>query len=102
MQLIQLYLPLYDADGNSFDPDIYQQTKATLTEKFGGLTMYSRSPAKGLWKEDEQSTVKDDIVIYEVIAETLDRPFWTNYKNELKNKFKQDELLIRCSSITII
>jgi hypothetical protein len=101
-QLIQIYLPLYDAQGNSFSEVDYEAVKIKLTEKFGGITMYTRSPATGLWKEDQDKTVKDDIIIYEVVAEGLDQNFWSNYKNELKDKFKQDELLIRCSAITII
>jgi hypothetical protein len=101
-QLIQIYLPIYDAQGKTFSEASYEKIKTKLTEQFGGLTMYTRSPAVGLWKDDPQSTVKDDIVIYEVVAEELDQTFWSNYKNELKDQFKQDELLIRCSAITII
>lgn len=101
-RMIQLYLPLYDPEGKAFPASAYEGIKKELTEKFGGLTMYTRSPAEGLWKENTQKTIKDDILIYEVIARELDQDFWPAYKNKLKKKFNQEELLIRCASIIIV
>lgn len=101
-RMIQLYLPLYDPEGRAFPPSDYDGIKKELTEKFGGLTMYTRSPAIGLWKENAEKIVKDDILIYEVIAPELEQDFWPAYKEKLKKKFKQDEILIRCASIIIV
>jgi len=43
-----------------------------LTERFGGLTVYRRAPAEGVWKLTENHTSRDDIVIFEVMANELD------------------------------
>jgi hypothetical protein len=40
--------------------------------------------------------VKDDIIIYEVLAEALDRGWWGDYKEKLEDIFRQQEILIRC------
>ena len=101
-QLIQIYLPLYDSAGRALPESLFQEVTTVLTERFGGLTKYTRSPAERLWKEDEQKTVKDDILIYEVLAPDLDEMFWQDYKEKLKKQFKQEELLISCASITIV
>jgi hypothetical protein len=101
-QLIQIYLPLYDPAGLALPESLFQEVANVLTERFGGLTKYTRSPAEGLWKEDEQKTVKDDILIYEVLAPNLDESFWQDYKEKLKTQFKQEELLISCASVTIV
>jgi hypothetical protein len=96
--LIELrLLPLYiNNEKNIFPADIFNRIRQELTEKFGGITTYSRSPATSLWKENEENTVKDDIIIYEVLAEALDRDWWGDYKEKLEDIFRQQEILIRC------
>ena len=96
MQLIQILLPLYNNEKNIFPANIFNHIRQELTEKFGGITTYSRSPATGLWKENEENTVKDDIIIYEVLAKALDRNWWGDYKEKLEDIFRQQEILIRC------
>lgn len=101
-KLIQIYLPLTEADGKPFPEKFYQTIKEELTEKFGGLTIYSRSPATGLWKENEDKTVSDEILIFEIMTFGLEEPFWTSYKKKLIKKFRQEEILIRCSTVTLL
>ena len=101
-RLIQVYLPLYDPSGKPLPEKLFENVKTTLTEKFGGLTMYTRAPAEGLWKETEQKTVKDEIVIYEIMCPELDEAFWKDYKAQLKKQFKQEELLISVASIITV
>jgi hypothetical protein len=83
MHLIQLLLPLQDQAGQPFAHDLYDEVRKELVARFGGLTTYSRAPAKGLWKEDRQSIEQDDIVVYEVMADALDRRWWVAYRKEL-------------------
>lgn len=97
MYLIQLLLPLYDNDQNCFPGQLYDEVRTELTEQFGGLTSYMRAPATGLWKEDSSNVVRDDIVIYEIMTEHLQRDWWTRYRLELQKRFAQDLLIIRAT-----
>jgi hypothetical protein len=61
---------------------------------FGGLTAYSPAPAEGFW--DSGSTVKrDDILVAEVMVDSLDRTWWKEYRRELENLFQQDQIVFR-------
>ncbi len=102
MVLIQILLPLYDNDGNLFPQEMYNSVRDELTGQFGGLTTYVRSPARGLWQEEAGKTVQDDIVIYEVMADRLDRSWWLAYREQLRRAFKQEELIIRVSEIELL
>jgi hypothetical protein len=101
-QLIQILLPLYDAEGNIFQAAYYTGIRQALTDKFGGITTYTRSPATGLWKEEAAKTVRDELVIYEVLAPELDRDWWGKYKAGLESTFRQQEILIRAWEVEVL
>src|SRR5688500_12541404 len=101
MYLIQLFLPLYVEKGSVFADELFTAVRAQLTESFGGLTTYSRAPARGFWKEDEKLH-KDDIVVFEVMAEQLDRQWWDGYRQTLEARFRQEKVLIRAQAIEIL
>jgi hypothetical protein len=94
MHLVQLLLPLYGQDGARLPGDLFGSVRTELVGRFGGLTAYSRAPAKGLWA-DEQEVEHDDIVVYEVMVESLDRAWWARYREELTGRFRQKELVVR-------
>jgi hypothetical protein len=98
MHLVQLLLPLKDQDGKPFPRSQYRKIRELLTERFGGLTAYTRAPAEGLWDEGDQVAV-DDIVIYEVMVSELDRDWWREYRAGLEEAFEQDELVVRAQVI---
>jgi hypothetical protein len=98
MHLVQLLLPLYDNDGNHFPPEAYRKLRAELSERFGGLTAFTRAPAEGLWT-DGGETSHDEIVIFEVMADELDRGWWSAYRAELESRFRQDVIVIRAQTI---
>ena len=102
MRLIQLLLPLYDNDGKPAAPSLFREVQADLTEKFGGLTAYSRAPAEGRWREDGTHTVRDDIVIFEVMSEDVDRAWWRSYRMQLERAFRQQQIVIRASDIEML
>lgn len=102
MNLIQILLPLYDNGGKPFPQQEYLRVRDELTERFGGITTYVRSPAKGLWKESPTSTVHDDIIIYEVMTELLDRQWWREYREELARRFLQELLIVRVSEVQLL
>jgi hypothetical protein len=94
MYLVQLLLPLKDHDGKPFPRSLYRSIRETLTDRFGGMTAYSRAPAEGIW-DDGSAVEHDDIVVYEVMTELLDRAWWADYRAMLQHKFEQDELVVR-------
>jgi hypothetical protein len=101
MQLVQILLPLTDNDGKPFAANLFAQVRRELTERFGGLTAFTRAPAEGAWK-DAGETQHDDIIVLEVMTESLDRAWWTKYRQELELRFDQDEIVIRAQEITLL
>ena len=99
MFLVQLLLPLYDNHGNEFPAAHYEAVRRTVTERFGGLTAYSRAPAQGLWSDDDGPPKHDDIVVYEVMTDTLDRGWWRDFRLHLQKQFAQEELVVRSQEI---
>ncbi|HJV66744.1 MAG TPA: hypothetical protein VJ550_13480 [Geomonas sp.] len=102
MHLVQILLPLYDNEGQPFPHDFYLQVRDELSERFGGITTYMRSPARGLWKETGTTTVHDDIVIYEVMTAELDRDWWREYREMLTAALRQALLIVRVSEVDLL
>jgi hypothetical protein len=98
MHLIQTLLPLVGDDGQPFAPEQYDRLAQELTEKFGGVTSFTRSPAEGRWKQGKD-TEHDEIVVIEVMAEELDRDWWSGLRERLMRDFGQDDVVIRCQTI---
>ena len=94
MHLIQILLPLNDSEGRRFPAQSFERLAHELTEKFGGATSFTRSPAEGRWKSG-QATERDDIAVIEVMAETVDRAWWAELRRRLEREFDQDEVVIR-------
>lgn len=99
MHLIQLFLPLYDNAGTAFPASLYRAVRDELTEAFGGVTAFTRSPAAGAWEDDSGSVHGDDLLLFEVMAEEVDRRWWSDYREDLQRRFRQDEVLIRASAV---
>lgn len=102
MHLIQIFLPVLDNNEKPFPKENYTRIREELTKKFGGLTAYTRAPAEGLWKDEENDAHHDDMIIFEVMADELDGRWWQEYKRQLKTTFSQDEILIRVQKIMIL
>ena len=98
MYLIQLLLPLYDNEGESFGQQVYDRVRDELTREFGGVTAFRSSPAEGVWKEGGRVS-RDAIVIFEVMTGELRRGWWTSYRAELESRFRQDKMIVRATSI---
>ena len=101
MYLVQLLLPLYDNAGVRFDQKLFTTVREELVERFGGITAYSRAPAHGLWHDSEQ-LVRDDLVVYEIMAKRLDRRWWRTYRRKLERRFQQEQLVIRSNKIVML
>jgi hypothetical protein len=99
MHLIQLLLPLYDNSNVRFSRETFDHVRQELTDRFGGVTTFLRSPGEGFWRMAENAINRDDVVIFEVMTDELDRPWWVQYRRELEQRFRQIELVIRASLI---
>ena len=101
MHLIQLFLPLYDERGATISRESFVAVRDLLTNRFGGITTYSRAPAKGFWK-DKGKVKRDYIVVFEVITQRLDRKWWRAYRKTLETRFRQKQILVRAQVMEII
>ena len=101
MVLIQILLPVHDNDRKLFDAGTLAAIHAELAERFGGLTAYSRAPAQGTWAVAGTHAL-DDIVIVEVMTDTLDRGWWTAFRARLEQTLRQQRIVIRAHVIEMI
>ena len=100
MFLVQLLIPLADNSGKRFPERHFTTVSAELSAKFGGLTAFTRSPAVGLWREDaDEPPQRDDIVVYEVLVDEIDRDWWAGYRGKLEQRLDQEELIIRAHEV---
>jgi hypothetical protein len=97
MHLVELLLPLYDNEGRRFVAGDFDRVRDELAEAFGGVTAFRRAPAEGVWKETDGEVSQDRVVIFEVMAEELDRAWWSKYRAELERRFRQEVVVIRAT-----
>ena len=77
---------------------LFTALRRDLTERFGGVTVHARGPAEGFW-DGEEGHARDDIVIFEVMAEDLDAAWWRERRQRLEEEFRQDEVVVRVQAI---
>lgn len=102
MHLVQILLPTHDNAQEPFPREDYRRVRQELTEKFGGITVYTRAPAEGHWKLNDNHTSRDDIVIFEVMASELDATWWRKYRHELEARFRQDVIVVRAQQTRLL
>jgi hypothetical protein len=98
VHLIQILVPLFDNDGRRLEADIFHAIRDELTVRFGGLTAYTRAPAEGLWTNRDVVS-RDEIVMVEVMVETLDPAWWREYRHSLEAKLRQELVVVRALAI---
>ena len=99
MFLVQLLLPVYEGPGRRVPRERFTEVRDELTHKYGGVTAFLRSPAQGTWKEQSGTVDHDDVVMCEVMVDSLDRSWWTEYRSTLERRFGQRELVMRAVQI---
>lgn len=102
MHLVQILLPLNDNDGRALAKDLFESVARELTERFGGVTAYTRAPADGRWREEGQATSSDEVVVVEVMVAKLDEAWWSGYRASLENAFRQKQIIVRAQSIRVL
>jgi hypothetical protein len=58
-----------------------------------------RSPAVGAWQDDSGAVQRDDVLLFEVVADGIDRAWWAGYRDGLQRRFRQDEVLVRATAV---
>lgn len=99
LHLVQLLLPIRDDQGRAFPRERYDELVRELTERFGGVTAYTRAPATGLWESESGETVRDQVVVYEVMVEVLEPRWWADLRGRLEAQFAQDEMVVRAHEV---
>ncbi|MFN2475829.1 MAG: hypothetical protein ABR526_05730 [Chthoniobacterales bacterium] len=102
MHLVQILLPMHDNAQEPFLRDDYTRVQQELTDKFGGITVYTHARAEGHWKLNDDHVSRDDIVIFEVMASDLDASWWTNYRHDLEKRFRQDVIVVRAQQTRLL
>ena len=87
MHLIQLLLPLHDNDRQAFPTAYFNKVREDLTNRFGGVTAFIRSPTVGLWKENSEDTNRDEVIMFEVLTEQLQKNWRADYREQLQERF---------------
>jgi hypothetical protein len=101
MYLVQILLPLADNQGKRLPPRLFGRIQKELTERFKGLTAYSRAPAEGLWKPSK-GTKRDEIIVYEVMASWVDARWWRQYRKRLEGLLRQENIVVRAQEMKIL
>ena len=102
MQLVQILLPLNDNDGHPLPRNLYETVAHELTEHFGGVTAFTRSPAEGRWRDEGSDTSSDEVVVFEVMLKTLDEKWWSQYRAALEASFRQKQIVVRAQAIRVL
>ena len=98
MHVVEIFLPLKRKDGSDQPRERFGTVRQELLDRFGGLTAFTRAPAEGLWESAPGDVERDSIVIFEVMADRLDRAWWAACREELERLFEQDEIVIRAAA----
>jgi hypothetical protein len=101
MELVQVLLPLSDNSKHPFPLDYFDRVASELTERFGGVTAYTRSPAQGRWKH-QGDTNAEEVVVIEVMVDHLDDDWWSTYRAGLETMFRQQRIIVRAQPVKIL
>jgi hypothetical protein len=93
--IVEVFLPLTDNQGISFAPELFEQVRDELLERFGGVTFFSRNPAEGLWEDGGDRVSQDQVITAEVIVDELDSSWWSGFRERLEKLLRQEEVLVR-------
>jgi hypothetical protein len=101
VQLIQILLPLTDNDGVPFPDTVLRGIQSELAQRFGGVTAFSRAPALGIWNQGG-TPQRDDIIVVEVMAESLDPAWWRQFRLRLQHLLRQELVVIRAQMLEML
>ena len=93
--LYKLYLPLAYNNGVSIEEDKFIQTRNDLLRKFPGLSVTPPdAPITGYWQSDGIMYTDQNITI-EILTPDDEDDFFSQYKQTLRKRFRQEEIHIQ-------
>lgn len=104
---LEILLPLYhnpDENGvrKKIDGNEFSETYRDLMERFGGCTIIP-NPLLGRWiNPDTGDEITDELTAYWIVYDDTkeNTEFLRNFKEVLKKRFKQDDIMMYSVSIT--
>jgi hypothetical protein len=102
MHLVEVFLPLNTNADTPQPIELFRRVREQLADQFGGVTVFTRNPAKGISLLEDNERAEDDIIVYEVMVEAVDRHWWQSYKRDLEERFQQEEILIRVTAVSLV
>jgi hypothetical protein len=93
MRLVEILLPVTSKTHAELE-----RLTTQLTDRFGGATAFVRSPGEGLW-QDDSAIVKDEIVVVEVMCETIDHAWWRSLREDLETRLGEKEIVVRAHAV---
>ncbi len=99
-----IYLPVHYNGGAPVEAEKFDQVERELVSRFGGLTSVQRQiPLRGTWR-GEQQTYLDLVVVLSVIDLSGEDPgaFFASFKQTLRERFRQEEVLITMQELTVL
>lgn len=89
-----VYIPLNYNDGTPIESEKIAVLKQRLHDRFGGLTFFPQRN-EGTWRVGK-AEFRDDVVICRIVTEQVrqSRLFFLRLKEEMKQEFRQEEVLI--------
>ena len=100
--LVQLLLPLNDNAGDPIPKARFDAVRAELVERFGGVTAYVRSPAVGAWESGDGDVCRDDVILFEVMADGIDQAWWAAFRERVRRRFEQESVLVRAMRVQVL
>jgi hypothetical protein len=97
MFLVEILLPLYDNEGRRFGAGDFDRVSEELAGRFGGVTAFRRAPGEGVWRAGGSGESRDRVVVFEVMADELDRAWWRDYREDLERRFRQEKIVARAT-----
>ena len=98
--LVEILLPTATNEGEQFGREPFDHVRDELLHRFGGVTLFTRSPAEGLWAPDAGKPPSSDrMITVEVMTEEIDGEWWEHFRHALEQRFRQQEVLIRCYQV---
>lgn len=101
--LYVIYLPLQYNDGREIETEKFLEARTELLERFSGITLLQETnPLQGLWGHQEKQYTDEIITITILDFVRESQEFFTGYKETLKQRFEQIDILIYYHTVTVV